>query len=139
MKAKQVSVFVENKPGRLVAVLRALEDRGISIKGMSVADAADIGIVRLVVSDPDDALMELQDRGFTARADYVVCAEIKDVPGGLLHGVAEPIAAAGINLRYFYAYTEPSTGGVIAVIKADDSERAEAALRGGGKDPPPKE
>ena len=129
MKAEQVSIFVENKPGRLAAVLQALEDRGTSIKGMSVGDAAQIGIVRLIVSDPRSALDELLKRGFTARADSVLTIEIKDVPGGLLHGVAEPIAKANVNLHYFYAYTDNTTGSVVAVIKVDDLDRAEEALR----------
>jgi hypothetical protein len=134
MKAEQISVFVENKPGRLMAILKALEDCKVSIKGMSVADAADIGIVRLIVSDPVQALKELQERGFTARSDSVLCARIEDVPGGLLHGVAEPIANAGVNLHYFYAYHEPSSGSVFAIIKVEDEERAEEALAAAGKD-----
>ncbi len=129
MEAEQVSIFVENRPGRLMAVLEALERRKISIKGMSVADAADVGIVRLIVSDPAAALEELKSRGFTARIDKVLSTEINDVPGGLLHGVAEPLAHAGVNLHYFYAYTEQETGKVWAVIKVDDLRRAEEALR----------
>ncbi len=129
MEAEQVSIFVENRPGRLMAILEALESRKISIKGMSVADAADVGIVRLIVSDPAQALAELQSRGFTARMDKVLCTEIRDVPGGLLHGVAEPSAKAGVNLHYFYAYTDQTTGKVFAVIKVDEPQKAEEALR----------
>jgi hypothetical protein len=128
MRAKQVSVFVENKPGRLVAILQVLENKGISIRGMSVGDAADIGIVRLILTDPDEGLKELQKAGFTVRSDLVLCAEVPDLPGGLLHGVAEPVARAGINLHYFYAYTEPTTNRIVAVIKTDNLEKTEAAL-----------
>jgi len=128
MKAEQISVFVENKPGRLMAVLQAIESRGASIKGMSVADAAEIGIVRLILGDTEGAFEELRRRGFTARIDPVLCVEITDAPGGLLHGVAEPIAKANVNLQYFYVYTEPSTRAVVAVIKADDLDKAEQVL-----------
>ena len=128
MKTNQVSVFVENRPGRLTDVLQALESRGVSIKGMSVSDAAEIGIVRLIVTDPAVALEELRRRGMTARVDQVLCIEVADVPGGLLHGVAEPISKANVNLQYFYAYTEPSSGKIMAIVKTDDLDKAEKAL-----------
>ena len=129
MRTKQVSVFVENKPGRLVGVLEALERKGISIRGMSVSDSAEIGIVRLILTDPDEGLNELRRTGFTARMDLVLSADMPDVAGGLLQTVARPIAEAGINLNYFYAYTEPSTNRVTVVIKPDDIEKAERALK----------
>jgi len=129
MKAKQVSVFVENKPGRLVAILQVLEKKNINIRGMSVGDAADIGIVRLILTDPDEGFKELQKAGFTVRIDTVLSAEVPDVPGGLLHSVADPIARAGVNLLYFYAYTEPTTNRIVAVVKTDDMEKAEQALK----------
>ena len=129
MKAKQVSVFVENKPGRLVAILQVLEKKNINIRGMSVGDAADIGIVRLILTDPDEGFKELHEAGFTVRIDTVLSAEVPDVPGGLLHSVADPIAKAGVNLLYFYAYTEPTTNRIIAVVKTDDMEKAEEALK----------
>lgn len=129
MKAKQVSVFVENKPGRLVAILQVLEKKDINIRGMSVGDAADIGIVRLILTDPDEGFKELQQAGFTVRIDTVLCAEVPDVPGGLLHSVADPIAKAGVNLLYFYAYTEPTTNRIVAVVKTDDMDKAEEALK----------
>ncbi|MFH1382067.1 MAG: ACT domain-containing protein [Chloroflexota bacterium] len=128
MRAKQVSVFVENKPGRLVAIVEALEKKGISIRGLSVSDAAEIGIVRLIMTDPEEGLEELRQAGFITRMDWVLCAEMPDVPGGLLHSVAKPIAEAGINMQYFYAYTEPSTNRAIAVVKVDDLEKAENVL-----------
>jgi hypothetical protein len=129
VKAKQVSVFVENKPGRLVAILQVLEKKDINIRGMSVGDAADIGIVRLILTDPDEGFKELQQAGFTVRIDTVLCAEVPDVPGGLLHSVADPIAKAGVNLLYFYAYTEPTTNRIVAVVKTDDMDKAEEALK----------
>ncbi len=129
MRIKQVSVFVENKPGRLVAVLEALERRGISIRALSVSDAAEIGIVRMILSNPKEGLEELRRAGFTTRMDWVLSVEIPDVPGGLLRSVAKPVAEAGINLHYFYAYTEPSTNRTVAVIKTDDLERAEGILK----------
>lgn len=129
MEIKQVSVFVENKAGRLVAIFEALERRGISIRAFSVSDAAETGIVRMILTNAEEGLEELRRAGFTARMDVVISAEIPDVPGGLLHGVAKPLAEAGINVHYLYAYTEPSTNKTVAVIKTDDLERAESVLK----------
>ena len=129
MGIKQVSVFVENKAGRLVAILEALEKRGISIRALSVSDAAEIGIIRMILTDAEEGQEELRRAGFTTRMDWVVSAEIPDVPGGLLHSVAKPLAEAGINVDYVYAYTEPSTNRTMAVIKTQDLERAEKILK----------
>lgn len=129
MGIKQVSVFVENKAGRLAAILEALERRQISIRAVSVSDAAEIGIVRLILTDADAGLEELHRVGFTARVDWVLNTEIPDVPGGLLHSVVKPLAEAGINVHYLYAYTDPSTNKPVAVIKTDDLERAETVLK----------
>ncbi len=129
MEIKQVSVFVENKAGRLVAILEALEKRGISIRALSVSDAAEIGIIRMILTDAEEGQEELRRAGFTTRMDWVVSAEIPDVPGGLLHSVAKPLAEAGINVDYVYAYTEPSTNRTMAVIKTQDLERAERILK----------
>ena len=129
MEIKQVSVFVENKAGRLVAILEGLEKGGISIRALSVSDAAEIGIIRMILTNAEEGIEELRRAGFTTRMDWVVSAEIPDVPGGLLHSVAKPLAEAGINVDYLYAYTEPSTNKTVAVIKTDDLERAEKVLK----------
>ena len=129
MEMKQVSVFVENKAGRLVAILEALEKRGISIHALSVSDAAEIGIIRMILTNAEEGIEELRRAGFTTRIDWVISTEIPDVPGGLLHSVAKPLAEAGINVHYLYAYTEPSTNKTMAVIKTDDLERAEKVLK----------
>ena len=129
MRVKQVSVFVENKAGRLVAILEALERRGISIRALSVSDAAETGIVRMILTNAEEGLEELRRADFTARMDVVISTEIPDVPGGLLHSVAKPLAEAGINVHYLYAYTEPSTNKTVAVIKTDDLERTESVLK----------
>ena len=129
MRIKQVSVFMENKPARLVAILEALERRGNNIRALSVSDAAEIGIIRMILSNPEEGLEDLRLAGFTTRMDWVLSVEIPDVPGGLLNAVAKPVAEAGINLQYVYAYTEPSTNTAVAVIKTDDLERAERILK----------
>lgn len=131
MRIKQVSVFVENKAGRLAAILEALERRQINILALNVSDAAEIGIVRLITTDAEGCLAELHGAGFTTRMDWVANTEIPDLPGGLLHSVIKPLAEAGINVLYMYAYTEPSTDKPVVVIKTDDLEKAEKVLKPG--------
>lgn len=128
MKTKQVSVFVENKPGQLAAVLEVLEKKQINIQAMSVGDAPEIGILRFILSDADLGLSELRQAGFTARMDQVITSEIPDLPGGLLRYVVQPLAEAGINLEYFYAYSDSASSRPVAIIKTDNLEKAEKVL-----------
>lgn len=128
MRIKQVSVFVGNETGRLVDMLTPLARSKIDILALSVADSADFGIVRLVVSDTEGAVKALHDAGFTLRVNEVLSYEVPDVPGGLLKGVAEPLARAGINLEYFYAFVQSQAGKATVVLKVNDLDGAEEVL-----------
>ena len=130
MRIKQVSVFVGNEAGRLVDMLEPLARSGINILALSVADSADFGIVRLVTSDTEGAVRALHDTGFTLRVNEVLSYEMPNVPGGLLKSVAEPLARAGINLEYFYAFVRSEAGKATVVLKVDDLDRAEEVLEG---------
>ena len=131
MRIKQISVFAENQPGRLQSILEVLERKSVSIRALSVSDTAEFGIVRMILANPEFGLESLREAGFTARMDWILSAEIPDVPGGLLHAVVEPLAAAGVNLKYFYAYIEQSAGDkAMVVLKTDDLEKAEGILSG---------
>ena len=130
MRIQQISVFVENQPGRLVSILEVLEKKGISIRALSISESAEFGIVRMILDNPDEGLEALRQAGFTTRMDWILSAEIPDVPGGLLNSVAKPLAEAGINLKYFYAYIEQATGDkAMVVLKTDDLEKAEQVLK----------
>jgi len=130
VRIKQISVFVENQPGRLVSILEVLEKKGISIRALSISESAEFGIVRMILDNPDEGLEALRQAGFTTRMDWILSAEIPDVPGGLLNSVAKPLAEAGINLKYFYAYIEQATGDkAMVVLKTDDLEKAERILK----------
>ena len=131
MRIKQISVFVGNETGRLVDMLNPLSRNRINIHALSVADSADFGIVRMVVSDTEGAVKALHDAGFTLRVNDVLAYEMPDSPGGLLKTVAEPLAKAGINLQYFYAFIQSETGKAVVVLKVNDPERAERVLEGG--------
>ena len=129
MKIEQLSVFVENQPGRLVAILEALAKKQINIRALSISETSEFGIIRMILDNTKESLEALRQVGFVARTDWLLCVEIPDVPGGLMDSVATPLAKAGINLEYFYAYIEPSTDKVIAVLKTDDLEKAEKVLQ----------
>lgn len=130
MKIKQISAFVENEPGRLQAMLKVLKDASINLRALSVADHPDFGIVRFIASDPERATRVLRDAGFTVRLTSILAVEVPDQPGSLLDHVATPLAKAGINLEYFYAFIEPAPGKAMVVIKVSDLDRAEQILGG---------
>jgi hypothetical protein len=129
MRIKQVSVFVGNEAGRLVEMLTPLARGQIDILALSVADSADFGIVRLVVSDTEKAVSALRKAGFTLRVNEVLSYQVPDVPGGLLKTVVEPLARAGVNLEYFYAFIQSEAGKATVVLRASDLDRAEAVLK----------
>jgi hypothetical protein len=138
VRIKQVSVFAENQPGRLESVLEVLEQKGISIRALSVSDTAEFGIVRMILANPDFGLDSLREAGFTARLDWILSAEIPDVPGGLLNTVVKPLASAGVNLKYLYAYIEQSAGDkAMVVLKTDDLEKSEEILAKSAPPSPP--
>lgn len=130
MRVKQISVFVQNQPGRLLSILEALEKVGISIRALSISESGEFGIVRMVVPEPEKGLEALRKAGFTVRMDWILASEIPDIPGGLLNTVVRPLSEAGMNLKYFYAYVDPATGKAIVVLKTDDLEKAERILEG---------
>lgn len=128
MKVTQISVFVENRPGRLMHLLQVLSDAQINLRALSVADTADFGIARVIVSDTEAALQAIKGAGLTARTTEVLQVEIPDIPGGLARTVIAPLAQAGVNIEYTYAYSERPSEKAVVVLKVDDLERAEQAL-----------
>ena len=130
MRIRQISVFAENQPGRLEAVLQVLEKEGISIHALSVSETAEFGIIRMILEKPEAGLEALRREGFTSRMDWILSAEIPDVPGGLLNSVVKPLSEAGINIKYFYAYIETlGEKKAMVLLKTDDLEKAESVLK----------
>lgn len=127
-RIEQVSVFLENRPGRLVEMLKVLEDRGINILAMSLADAPDFGIVRMVLPDSRRGVEVLHGAGFTARSTEVLKIEVPHRPGGLVDTVALPLSRAGLNIEYIYASVDPAPGQAVVVVKVRDLDAAEKAL-----------
>lgn len=118
MKVRQLSVFIENKSGRVSEITGILGDGAINIRGFSVSDTAEFGILRLIVDRPEDAARLLRAAGFTVREDDVICIDLPDVPGGLA-GVLRLVSSAGVNIEYVYSLIA-----TYVVINVADVERA---------------
>lgn len=124
MKVKQLSVFVENKAGRVSEVTDTLGKAQVNIRGFSVSDTVDYGIVRLVVDRPDAGLEALKDAGFTVKESDVICIDLPDRPGGLAE-VLKVVADSGVNVEYVYSLIA-----TFVVINVGDVDRALQLLRG---------
>ncbi len=124
MNVKQLSVFIENKAGRVSEVTETLGAAGVNIRGFSVSDTADYGIVRLIVDDPDAGRSALQDAGFTVKVSEVLCLNLPDHPGGLA-SVLKIVSEAGVNIEYVYSLIS-----TYVVINVADIDRATGLLQG---------
>jgi hypothetical protein len=127
MFTKQISVFLENKKGRLAELTRLLWEKGINIRAMSLADTVDFGVVRLIVKDPAACLEALREQGFAAQETDVLAVQIPDVPGSL-HEVVELLDRQGINIEYMYTFFGRTGEKAIVVFKGDDAAKAAGAL-----------
>ncbi len=125
---KQISVFLENKSGRLVRVAQVLGDAGISIRGVSIADTSDFGILRMIVDQPDLAITELKDKGIMATVTDVIAIEIPDKPGGLAQVLAY-LDQAGINVEYLYSFIEKPTHCAIIMLRVERIAEAMQVLK----------
>lgn len=114
----QLSVFIANESGRVSEVTGLLGDHNINIRGFSVSDTAEYGILRLVVDKPTEAMAALREAGFTVREDEVICIDLPDQPGGLA-GVLKIVAEAGVNIEYVYSLIS-----TFVVINVADVDRA---------------
>jgi hypothetical protein len=121
-KVRQLSVFIANETGRVSEVTGVLGDAGINIRGFSVSDTADYGILRLVVDRPEDAHALLKSAGFTVKETEVICILLPDVPGGLA-GVLKLVSDAGVNIEYVYSLIS-----TYVVLNVADVDRAVALL-----------
>jgi len=131
MYAKQVSIFLENRKGRLAEVTRLLSDQGINIRALSLADMADMGVLRLIVSDRQRSLSVLKANGFAVQETDVIAVEIADKPGSL-HRVVHVLDQNDLNIEYMYALFEKNTDNAIMVLKIDDAARAVDTLKQNG-------
>ncbi len=123
----QLTVFLENKTGRLTALCKALGDAGVNMNALSVADTADYGVARIICNDPQKAVETLSSAGFRASTTKIVGVEVPDEPGALAK-VFAALEAANINVGYSYCFA--ADGKAVDALKA--SEEAVAVLEAAG-------
>jgi hypothetical protein len=131
MNVEQISIFLENKSGRLAEVTSVLSEAGINVRALYLADTADFGILRLIVSDTEKARQVLKVHGFTVEKTKVVAIEVPDRPGGLAK-ILDVIKAEGINVEYMYAFVEKSGENAIVIFRFDEPDRSVDTLRQAG-------
>lgn len=123
MKVEQISIFLENKSGRLAEVARTLGDAGVNIRALSIADSSDFGILRIIVNDNDKAVEVLKKKGFTVSRTEVVAVEVTDRPGGLAQ-VLNLLEQKNINVEYMYAFFERRSDNAVIVFRFDENDSA---------------
>ncbi len=131
MRVEQISVFLENKAGRLAEVTRILAEAGINIRALSLADTSDFGILRLIVNDNNKAKEVLKAHGFTVGKTDVVAVEVEDRPGGL-HKILDSLYRANVNVEYMYAFVQQSGSNAVIIFRFDNFEEAVKVLQANG-------
>ena len=122
---RQISIFSENRPGRLAAIAHALEEEKVNIFAFSIAEANGFGVVRALVDHPDRAFTRLTALGFNVAFTEVIAVAMRDEPGGL-YDIATLLGDAGINIEYSYAYS--GRDGAVLILRVDQVEPAIEAI-----------
>ena len=129
MLIKQISIFIENKAGRLAEITAMLAAEGVDIRALSISDTTDFGILRLIVNDPPKAEKLLRDKGMTFSVTNVIAVGLPDRPGGLAE-VMQALAGAGVSVEYMYAFLTPQQRRRACIImRVEDTEKTLQVLR----------
>lgn len=126
MTIKQISVFVQNEPGRLLEFTDVLTKAGINMTALNLADVTDYGIVRVIVDDTEKAVAVLRENNYNVIVNDILCVDVTDEPGAL-HQILVKLADAGLNISYMYGFS--NAGKASLVFKVDDLSKAIAALQ----------
>jgi hypothetical protein len=124
---KQISIFVENTPGRMARVARTLADAGVNIRALTIAEAGDFGVIRMVVDNTEKGYKALHDDGFTVSETDVLAVELKDIPGGL-YEIANTLGMNNVNVDYAYAFVTAKVKRAMLILRVDDIRRATEVL-----------
>ena len=127
MKVEQISIFIENKSGRLAEVSGVLGEAGINIRALSLADTSDFGILRLIVNDTENAFKVLREKNFTVSKTEVIGVEVPDTPGGLAQ-ILQVLDKNDVNVEYMYAFVERSGDNAVIIFRFDNIDEAIKAL-----------
>jgi hypothetical protein len=122
MTLKQISVFLENKKGRLAEVANLIASEQINIRALSLADTTDFGVLRLIVNDPEKCFAVLKKNNFVAQQTDVIAVEVVDKPGGLQQ-ILDVFDAGGVNIEYMYAFVEKKSDNAIVIFRIEQPER----------------
>jgi hypothetical protein len=131
MFIKQLSIFIENKVGRLQAIMDTLSENDINIRALSIAETTEFGILRIITPDVDKAKQVLRDAAVISKITDVIAVYIDDRAGGLAK-MLKSVTDSGINVEYMYAFLGRREGKALMVLKADDEAKAEQALVASG-------
>lgn len=131
MVIKQISIFVENKPGRLLAVTNILKEHGIDIRALSIADTRDFGILRLIVNDPHAACEALKAADCTVTLTDVIAIGVSDRPGGLAE-VMNILYNNSISVEYMYAFISKTVDTAFVIVRVDNNEKSIKVLAENG-------
>ena len=131
MRIRQISIFLENRPGQLSTICRDLADAGINIATLSLADTADFGIVRMIVDDHEKAKDVLAEKGHVVNVREVIAVCVPDRPGGMAE-VMQVLDKAGVNIEYSYAFAFHKGEKAVLVFRFSDNGKAESALKAAG-------
>ncbi len=131
MYIQQLSIFVENRKGKMAEITGELQSHNIDIRALSIADTTDYGILRLIVNDPQKAYTLLKESGFAVSLTDVIAVEIPDQPGGL-NSVVQVLTAADVEIEYMYAFLNPKNGAAFVIIRVEDNERSANVLKKAG-------
>jgi len=123
-QVQQISVFLENKAGRLSDVSATLKDNDINIRALTIAESENYGILRMIVNQPDDALSVLKNAGFIVKKNPVLAVEVDDREG-ILHDIMELCGSAELNIEYLYSFVEQVSGKAILFMRFEGTEAAE--------------
>jgi hypothetical protein len=124
-------VFLENRKGRLAEMTKLLAENRINIRAVSLADMTDLGVLRLIVNEPDRCLNVLKANDFAAQATDVMAVEVPDKPGAL-HNVLDVLNSNGLNVEYMYASVAEKVDTGVVIFKVDPVDEAVAVLRRNG-------
>mgnify|MGYP003296832881 CR=1 FL=1 len=130
MSVKQISIFIENKKGKLAEATRFIADNNINLRALSIADTQDFGILRIICEEPEKAEEVLKEGGFITTTTKVLAAAISDEPGSLA-AILEVLSEANVVVEYTYAFLSAKAGAYM-IFRVDDNHSAAAALAGAG-------
>ena len=131
MKITQISVFLENRKGRLSEVCSMLGQAGVNIRALTIAETESFGVLRMVVDKPSKAADLFRKNGITANLTDVVAAEVPDKPGGLA-AVLKTLSDHDVNVEYMYGFVEKNSENALLVFRFDNPELAAQVLRENG-------